>query len=82
MDDLRSRQSITDNLQQQVIKLQTENQNLSLVLDQFNELIKHYCDVSDVLDRPPVISLRRRLDELVKKELLFVSEKSQLELRY
>lgn len=80
VDDLRSRQSITDNLQQQVIKLQTENQNLSLVLDQFNELIKHYCDVSDVLDRPPVISLRRRLDELVKKELLFVSEKSQLEL--
>lgn len=79
MEDLKNRQKGVDHLEQEVIKLQTENQNYRVELENWSNLAKHYCVQDDVTK--PLILVQRRLEELVRKELWYVSENKQAEIR-
>lgn len=80
VEDLRNRQKLMDDLNQTVIKLQNENQNQRMELEKWFSLAKHYCDQDDKTVKP-IILLKKRLEELVKKELWYVSENKDADIR-
>ncbi|XP_065212117.1 mitotic spindle assembly checkpoint protein MAD1 [Planococcus citri] len=80
VENLRTRQKLMDNLNQELIELKGENQYLKGELEDWASLSKHYC-LQDDKTVKPLILIQRRLEELVKKELWYVSECKDSELR-
>lgn len=78
VEDLKTRQKALPSLEQEIFKLRTENQNNRIELENWANLAKHYCPDSENVK--PSILLKRRLEELVRKELSFVSENKNLEI--
>ena len=69
-----------DNLEQELIKLKTENKYQQAELENWTNLAKHYCILDDKSTKP-LILLQKRLEEMVKKELWYVSENKESEIR-
>lgn len=80
VETLQSRQSVMSNLEQDNIKLRSENESQRIELDNWVNLAKHYC-VDDGTNVKPLIMVKRRLEELVRKELWYVSENKNLEIK-
>lgn len=80
VEDLRTRNKQMANLDQEIIKLRTENQTQRYELDSWCDLAKHYCIAGDE-NTKPLMLLKRRLEELIQKELSYVSEIKNLELK-
>lgn len=80
VEDLKNRNKEMANLDQQIIKLRIENQNQRNELDSWCDLAKHYCLVGDE-NTKPLMLLKRRLEELIQRELSYVSENKTLELK-
>lgn len=79
VEDLKTRQKTLPNLEQEIFKLRNENQNYRFELEHWTNLAKHYC-AEDLENVKPSILVKRRLEELIRKELLYSSEKKNLEI--
>lgn len=80
VEDLKNRNKEMANLDQQIVKLRIENQNQRNELDSWCDLAKHYCLVGDENTKPFML-LKKRLEELIQRELSYVSENKTLELK-
>lgn len=80
VEDLKNRDKQRVNMEQEIIKLRIENQNQRNELDSWCNLAKHFCTVTDE-NVKPLMMVKTRLDELIRKELFYISEMKTLELR-
>lgn len=80
VEDLKTRQKALPNFEQEIFKLRTENQNNRIELENWINLAKHYC-AEDLENVKPLILVKKRLEELVRKELWYLSENKDLEIK-
>ena len=80
VEDLRNRDKLRGNIELDIIKLRTENQNQRNELDKWCDLAKHFC-VSNDENVKPLMMVKTRLEELIQKELYYISELKTYELR-
>lgn len=80
VEDLRKRDKQRVNIEQEIIQLRTENQCQRSELDNWCDLAKYFCVPSDE-NIKPLMMVKMRLEELIKKELFHISELKNLELR-